>query len=395
MVHKVTDVHDEAAVTEALKPCIASKHFGVMDVLAPLIARACISALPANRNLFNVENVRVAKVLGGTISDSSVLSGSVLTRGVEGTVSRVEAAKVAIFTCDLDVSASETKETVLLKSAAELTSYTKSEEALMEKKIKELADAGVRVIASPKFGEVAMHFIDKYKIMAIQCPSKFDLRRVARTTKAVAHAKLVTPTRDELGDADLVEVREIGSTKCIVFTQRSQGSRISTLLVRASTQNLLDDVDRAVDDAVNVYKGMAEDPRFLAGAGGAEAELARQLRDFARTRPGLDQYAIGKYADALEVVPRILAETSGCNATDVVSSLNAAHAEGRTTAGVCVDDGSIMDAGESKVYDLLSVKKMALKLASDAVCTILRVDQIIMAKEAGGPKPRDMQAADM
>ena len=381
-------------VTEALKPCVASKHFGIMDTLTPLIAEACISVLPANRNVFNVENVRVAKVLGGTISDSSVISGAVLTRDVEGTVSSVESAKVAVFTCDLDTSSAETKQTVLLKSAEELTSYTKGEEAMMEKKIKALADAGVKVIACPKFGEVAQHYVDKYNIMAIRCPSKFDLRRVARTTKAVALAKLVTPQRDELGDADLVEVREIGSTKCIVFSQRAQGSRIATLLVRASTQNLLDDVDRAVDDAVNVYKGTAEDPRFVAGAGGAEMELAKQLRDFARARPGLDQYAISKYADALEVIPRILAETSGCNPTDVVSNLLAAHSEGRNTAGVCVDDGSIVDASESRVFDLHSVKKMALKLATDAVCTILRVDQIIMSKAAGGPNPRDMAPAD-
>lgn len=394
VVHKVTDIKDEAAVTEALKPCIASKHFGVMDVLTPLIAQACISVLPANRNTFNVENVRVAKVLGGTIADSAVVTGAVLTRDVQGTVSKVENAKVAVFTCDFDAAQAETKETVLLKSAAELTSYTKSEEAMMESKVRDLADAGVRVIASPKFGEVAMHFIDKYKIMAIKCVSKFDLRRVARATKAIAHAKLITPKRDELGDADLVEVREIGSTKCIVFSQHAQGSRISTLLVRASTQNLLDDVDRAVDDAVNVYKGMAVDPRFVAGAGAAETELARLLRDLARARPGLDQYSIAKFAGALEVVPRILAETSGCNATDVVSSLLAAHAEGRTAAGVNVEDGSIADAKDSRVFDLLLVKKMALKLASDTVSTILRVDQIIMSKRAGGPKPRDMQAAD-
>ncbi len=102
--------------------------------------------------------------------------------------------------------------------------------------------------------------------MAIRCQSKFDLRRVARTTKAVALAKVIVPTPDEMGEADSIEVEEIGSTKCIVFRQAQSGSRISTLLVRASTQNMLDDIDRAVDDAVNVYKGMTKDARFLAGA---------------------------------------------------------------------------------------------------------------------------------
>lgn len=394
IVHKTLDIKDEAQVSMCLKSCIASKQYGLEDVLTPLIAKSCISVLPANRNMFSVENVRVAKVLGGSVSDSTVIAGAVLTRSAEGSVRRVESAKVVVYTCDLEASASETKETVLLKSAEELTNYTKSEEAMMEAKIKALADAGVGVIASTKFGEVAMHFVDKYGIMAIRCTSKFDLRRVARTTKAVALAKLVVPKPDEMGEADLVEVREIGSTKCIVFSQRAHGSRISTILVRASTQNLLDDVDRAVDDAVNVYKGMTKDARFVAGAGASEMELSRLLREFARSRPGLDQYSIAKFADALEVVPRILAETSGSNATDVVSNLMAAHAEGRPTAGVNVDDGSIVDVGESKVFDLFSVKYWALRLATEAVCTILRVDQIIMAKAAGGPKPRDMQSVD-
>lgn len=394
IVHKTVDIKDEEQVSVCLKSCIASKQYGLEDILTPLITKSCISVLPANRNMFSVENVRVAKVLGGSVGDSSVVAGAVLTRGVEGTVRRAEGAKVAVFTCDLETAEAETKGTVLLKSAAELTNYTKSEEAMMEAKIKALADAGVGIIAAAKFGEVAMHFVDKYRIMAIRCTSKFDLRRVARTTKAMALAKLVVPTPDELGDADLVEVREIGSTKCIVFSQRAQGSRISTILVRASTQNMLDDIDRAVDDAVNVYKGMTRDARFVGGAGASEMELSRLLREFARSRPGLDQYAIDKFADALEVVPRILAETSGCNATDVVSNLMAAHAEGRTTAGVNVDDGSITDVAQSKVYDLFAVKYWALRLATEAVCTILRVDQIIMAKTAGGPKPRDMQAAD-
>lgn len=394
VVHKVTDVRDKAAVEAVLKSCVASKQYGLEDVLTPLIAESCIAVLPANKGHFSVENVRVAKVLGGSVSDTSVVSGAVLTRNVEGSVRKVTRAKVAIYTCDFEASQAETKGTVLLKSAEELTSYTKSEESLMEKKIKALSDAGVSVIVSTKFGVVAMHFIEKYGMMAIRCQSKFDLRRVARTTKAMGLAKLSVPTPDELGSADSVEVEEIGSTKCIVFRQDETGSRISTLLIRASTQNTLDDIDRAVDDAVNVYKGLVNDPRFLAGAGATEIELSRLLHDYANKRPGLDQYAIQKYADALEVVPRMLAENSGANATDAVSSLMAAHAEGSPTAGVNVDDGSVMDAVKEKVYDLFSTKYWALRLATEAVCTILRVDQIIMAKAAGGPKPRDMQAAD-
>lgn len=393
-VHKVTDIKNVEAVATALSSCIATKQYGLESTLAPLIAKACISILPSNINMFSVENIRVAKVLGGSVSDSAVVQGAVLLRDVEGTIKKVVDAKVAIFTCDFEASQTETKGTVLLKSAEEFRNYTKSEETLLESKIKAIADAGVTVIASPKFGEVAMHFLEKYGVMAIKCMSKFDLRRVARTTGAIALAKMNTPTVDEIGRADLVEVEEIGSTKCVVFRQEKEGSRIATILVRASTQNLLDDIDRAVDDAVNVFKGITKNARFVAGAGACEIELSRRLHEFAEARPGLDQYAIKKYAEALEIIPRILSETSGLDATNMISNLVAAHAAGQATAGLDVEEGAVMDAVKVSIYDLLSIKHWGLRLATDAVATILRIDQIIMAKTAGGPKPRDMQSAD-
>lgn len=381
-------------VITALNPCVASKQYGLEHIFTPLIAKACMSVLPANINAFSVENIRVAKVLGGSASDSTVVQGAIVLRDVEGTVKKVKNARVAVYSCDFEATQSETKGTVLIKSAKEFTNYTKSEETLLEKKIKAIADAGVTVIASPKFGEVALHFLEKYRLMAIRSQSKFELRRIARTTGAIALAKLSTPTVDEIGRVDLVEVQEIGSTKCVVFRQENEGSRIATLLVRASTQNLLDDIDRAVDDAVNVFKGITKDPRFVAGAGACEMELSRRLHGFADTRPGLDQYAIQKYAEALEVIPRVLAETSGFDATNIISTLVAAHAEGQETAGLDIEQGSVFDAAKNNVFDLLVVKYWAIKLATEAVATILRVDQIIMAKMAGGPKPRDMQGPD-
>lgn len=394
VVYKVVDPISLDSVVDALKTCVSSKQYGVEDIITPLIAKACVASLPSNINSFSVENVRVAKVLGGTLADSTVVNGAVLTRDVEGTVKKVVDAKLAVYTCDFEASQSETKGTVLLKTAEEFTNYTKSEEIMLEGKIKAINEAGVNVVVATKFGEVAMHFLEKYKMMAIRCQSKFDLRRVSRTTKAIALAKMNPPTTEEIGRADEVVVEEIGSTKCTVFKMGKHGSRIATILLRASTQNLLDDIDRAIDDGVNVYKGITKDNRFVAGGGAAEAEISRRLHDFADAREGLDQYAIKKYATALEVVPRMLAENAGDHPTEVVSNLIAAHAEGQATAGVNVDDGSIVDSLKNRILDQLMVKHWALRLATDAATTILRIDQIIMAKEAGGPKPRDMQAAD-
>lgn len=179
---------------------------------------------------------------------------------------------------------------------------------------------------------------------------------------------------------------------------------------------MLDDIERAVDDAANAYRTMIKDGRFVAGAGATELELARRLHSFAETSPGIEQHAIKKFAEALEVVPRTLAENAGLPAADTVAALYAAHSAGKITEGigmcpcVCarflrrdatnaslnldVESCSIKNVAAGGIIDLLATKSWALRFAIDAVITILRIDQIIMAKPAGGPKPRAPRAAD-
>ena len=183
-------------------------------------------------------------------------------------------------------------------------------------------------------------------------------------------------------------MREIGGTKCVVVQQNDATSRVATVILRGSTENVMDDVERAVDDGVNAYKALTKDSRTLPSGGASEIELAHRLSAFGRKQTGLDQYAIEKFARALEVVPRTLAENAGLNATDVVYNLYAAHAAGEANAGVDVTAGKpwIDLNAKEQIADVYLVKWWALKLAVEAVTTVLRVDQIIMAKQAGGPK---------
>eukprot|EP00904_Undaria_pinnatifida_P004232 jgi/Undpi1/1380/HiC_scaffold_11.g04772.m1 len=166
------------------------------------------------------------------------------------------------------------------------------------------------------------------------------------------------------------------------------------VLLRASTESLLNDLERAVDDSVACVRGLCRDPRFVPGGGATEMELAHQIYKHGESQTGLDQYAIKKFAEALEVVPRILSETSGQDAEKVLAALRTAHTNGEAHAGVDVDGDSIADKTQEGVVDLMSTKESALRLAVDAAVTVLRVDQIIMSKQAGGPKPRGPQADD-
>merc|ERR1719443_1941548 len=162
-------------------------------------------SVPAN---FNVDNIRVAKIPGNSILGTTVVRGMCLTRGVLGTITDVKNAKVAVYGIPLDSVTTETKGTVLLKSAEELKAYNNSEEEALEAIIKSIADTGVNMlVCSQAVGELALHFLEKYNIMCMKCPSKFELRRVCRTTGASALVRLEPPTQNDLGHCKHIYVK--------------------------------------------------------------------------------------------------------------------------------------------------------------------------------------------
>ncbi|RKP22219.1 chaperonin Cpn60/TCP-1 family, partial [Syncephalis pseudoplumigaleata] len=308
-----------------------------------------------------------------------------------GHIRKVENAKVAIFSCPLDISQTETKGTVLIRNAEEMLNFSRGEEQSLERAIKELADAGVKVVVSGNgIGELALHYLNRFNIFSIKVLSKFDLRRLCRVCGATALSRLGVPMAEEMGYCEMVETAEIGGDRVTVFRQDVETTKTATIVLRGATQNQLDDLERAIDDGVNVIKAISKDGRLVPGAGAAEAELSKRLFAFGEKTPGLNQHAIKKFAEALEVIPRTLAENAGMDATEFLSRLRAAHHQSEAgTAGVNIESEApeTLDAVEHGILDVLSVKQSALQLAANAALTILRVDQIIMSKPAGGPKP--------
>lgn len=414
---------------------VASKQSGSEDVLSQLIAEAVLAVLPKNPTHFNVDNVRVVKIMGGDLSASRVVKGMVLGREPDGTIKRAKKAKVGVFSCPIDTSQTETKGTVLLKNAQEMMDFSKGEEQQLENAIKELYDSGLRVvIAGSTVGELALHYLNRYGILVIKILSKFELRRLCRVCNATPLARLGAPMPDEMGSIDVVETTEIGGDRVTVFRQESETAttRTATIVLRGATQNHLDDVERAIDDGVNAIKAITKDPRLVPGAGATEMQLVERITHFADKTPGLPQYAIRKYAEAFEVIPRTLAESAGLDATEVLARLYTAHQrrlssgasevkrrqpaaddsasasedeeedssssndtseseEPYWTTGVDLDASDpttgVLDAVEEQILDLMSVKSWAIRLATEAARTVLSVDQIIVARQAGGPKP--------
>lgn len=415
-VDKVDNIRDQAELAKAVRTVIGAKQSGSEDILADMVAEAVLAVLPKNPFNFNVDNVRVVKIMGGSLEQSKVVKGMVLGREPSGTVKKAVKAKVGVFSCPIDISQTETKGTVLLKNSKELLNFTKGEEHQMEGAIKELHDSGLRVvIAGTTVGELAMHYLNRFGILVVKVLSKFELRRLCHVMGATPLARLGAPMPEEMGNIDVVETLEIGGDRVTVFRQENEQTRTATLVLRGATQNHLDDVERAVDDGVNVVKAITRDPRLVPGAGAAEMQILERVSAIAERTPGLSQYAIQKYAEAFEVIPRTLAESAGLDATEVLARLYTAHhnsaSDGQVDGGKAKDGGDdedededeeipcvgvdienqdgtgTLDAEEEGILDLMISKSWAIKLATEAARTVLSVDQIIVARQAGGPKP--------
>ena len=384
--YKIKDVKNLEEATKIIKPVIGSKLVhGQESFLAPLIADACINVVPENKEKFDVDNVRVAKILGGNIMKSEVIKGMLVVRKTEGAVTSCEKCNVAVYNCEFTTKGAETNDQIVFKTADELLNYTKSEEDHMEKIIKGIVDSGVKcIITGGAISNMAIHYLDKYGIMAFRTLSKFELRRIARSIGATLLVRLGAPTKEEMGYADEIKLTEISSQKCILVRKDSENNKLSTIVLRGTTNDMLDNLERVVNCGVNAYRAVCKSPLFVAGAGAIDMYLCEKIKEYAREFKSLDQYAIEAFGEAFEVIPRTIMENSGINVNEKLSTLRAKNSK-TPTLGINVKTGEIEDAFTMGVYDHLETKKWALKHAYNSIRTIIKIDQIIVAKPAGGP----------
>lgn len=399
-----------ATLADIVRTVLTAKQCGLQDLLSGLVMEA-VRLVGEDRHLaddaverlqlVNPDNIRCVKVLGGTLSDSACVGGVVLNKLPESVCQSVAGpCRIAVYSCPVDISGTETKGTVLFNNAADMLSYSHGEETLIKEKIEQLHQSGVKVIVTnEKFGDLALHYINRHDMVAIRVPSKFDIQRICKACQAPSLVKFETRLdHGQYGECGSVCLVEFGADKCCVINSAGNQQGIASIVLRGASLNVLDDVERAIEDAVNVVRVIGRrDERVVAGAGAAEAHLSRRLHLFAMSTGGVIQYPLKAAAEAFEAVPGCLAANSGYDRTDAVARLIAAN-QSNPLIGIASDGTArdpLADTTTTHCVDSLTVKKRAVSLAFSAADTILSTDHIIMSKPAGGPKPRASQPADL
>ena len=258
---------------------------------------------------------------------------------------------------------------------------------MVDKVIKSEANV---VICQKGIDDLAQHYLSKNKIYAARRVKKSDMEMLAKATGGRIVSSLDDLSKDDLGSAGIVEEVKVGDED-MTYVRECKNPKAVTLLVRGGTQHVVDEIERAVKDAVGDVIASLKVGKVVAGAGAPEVELARHLRQFANTLSGREQLAVLAFADAMEVIPRTLAENAGLDPIDVLTDLKNQHDKNNKFAGINVFTGKVMDAWKEGVIEPLKIKTQAVKSASEVAELILRIDDVIAgAGEKGGRMPAGM-----
>uniref|UniRef100_A0A8C5RNF0 T-complex protein 1 subunit theta n=1 Tax=Laticauda laticaudata TaxID=8630 RepID=A0A8C5RNF0_LATLA len=383
--------HNQEEVQWVMQSIMGSKFFGYQKFLSKLVATACIKVAPPNHTAFNPEHIRVFKAPGGGILNSYVLEGMLIPTEAEGIIKRVERARIAVYCCPFGISRMEAKNTVMFESATQMKNFGKTEENLLTERVLGLVKAGVNVmVVGGRVESLALFYADRCRIMVVRLPSRMQLQQLCQMVGATLLYKPTVPSPEDIGHCYRVYTTEIGSTVVLVFSQHGTPCPLATVVLRGATGEMLDCLEAAIQDGVQVYKNLGTDARFLPGAGATEMALSVRLSTLGMYYPGCEQYGILEFSQALKTVLATLADNAGLPVNEIMAKMEIQHQLGNQNTGILlgVEEASTMDAAMEGILDPFLVKHRGIVLASQIAVTLLGVSDIMVAKKSGGPKPR-------
>jgi thermosome len=340
---------------------------------------------------YNVDkdNIQVVKKQGGSISDTKMIAGIIVDKEPvhPGMAKKVDKAKIALLDSALEVKKTEVDAKIQITDPTQLQAFLAEEENMLKNMVKTVKDSGATVLFCQKgIDDLAQHYLAKENIYAVRRVKKSDMEKLAKATGGTIVTKLTDLSKSDLGAAALVEERKVADDQ-MTFVTGCRNPKAVSILIRGGTEHVVDEIERSLEDAIGVVRVTIEDGKMIAGGGATAAEIALRLREYASTIGGREQIAIEAFANAMEVVPRTLAENAGLDPIDTLIELRKAHAKGKKTAGINVYTDKVVDMRKENVIEPLRVGMQAISSATDAAVMILRIDDVIASKSTGGGPP--------
>jgi len=327
----------------------------------------------------DLDNIKLEKRVGSGVHDSEMIQGIILDKEKlhPSMPNVVKNARIALLDCAIEIKNTENDSKIEITSPEQMQAFIEQEERLLRKMVDKIIQSKANVVVCQKgIDDLAQHFLAKAGVYACRRVKRSDMEKLTKATDAVIVSNLNDLAESDLGKAGVVESIKIGDDD-MTYVKECANPKAVTILVRGGTQHIVDEVERAMRDALGDIAAALKDGKVVAGAGAAEVEVARELRNFATSLSGREQLAVLAFADSLEVIPRTLAENAGLDPIDMLTELKAAHDKKQKWAGIDVFNARIFDAWSEGVIEPLKIKTQAIKSASEVAELILRIDDVI------------------
>lgn len=389
-------IDDYEGLKNAAMTCMSSK---IVSESRDMLADLCIDAIKSVAEkdedgnwVADIDKIQIQKKEGEMIDDTKLIKGIILDKEVvnPGMPKTMENAKILLLQSALEVEKTEFDSKLQITSPDQIQAFLDEEENMLRRMVDKIKASGANVVICQKgIDDMAQHFLAQNGIMAVRRVKKSDIEKLASATNGRIFNDLDDVTPELLGEAGLVEERKVMGESWI-FIEECKDPKSVVILIRGGTDLVVDEVDRAIHDALCVVRDVVEDQKLVGGGGAPELETAIRLREYASTLGGREQLAVEIFADSLDIIPKTLAENAGIDQIEILMKLRASHQKGNKFAGFDLETGEVQaDMMASGVVEPTAVKVQAIKSATEATSMILRIDDVIAGAKsdmpAGGP----------
>ncbi len=361
------------------------------EKLADIVVKSVkLVAEDKEKVVVDTDYIKIEKKQGGDLADTELVNGVIIDkeRVHSGMPRLVEKAKIALINAPIEVKETETDAKINITSPDQIQAFLDQEEKMLRDMVNKVKASGANVLFCQKgIDDLAQHFLAKEGILAVRRVKKSDMEKLAKATGATIVTSIKDLSDKDLGFAGKVEEKKVAGEN-MIFVENCKEPKAVTILVRGGTEHVVDEAERALNDAIGVVASTLKDGKIVAGGGAIEVALSMRLRDYAKTVGGREQLAIEAFANALEVVPTTLAESAGMDPIDTLVEIRAKQEKEKNPyIGIDVFNGKLADMKEANVLEPMSVKRQAVSSASEAAEMILRIDDIIAASKKSGGEP--------